>query len=154
MLHDVFVLCSSVIKLLLTTPPSLHLLTASLLSVISSPLPLRHIAQLYFFMHALVYSINILIRCRCWDPLLYGALDLYSWPWMHILRGVMMEDSCPTTRGCRGNICYVCISWNKPVLQGQNDTFAQMKKKRNILDLCVTHGGFWSCSLTCDADLT
>lgn len=67
---------------------------------------------------------------------------------MHILRGVMMEESCPTTRGYGGNnLCYVCISWNKPVLQAQNDTLTRMeakkkKKERNILDLSVTHDGF------------
>lgn len=103
----------------------------------------------------LIYSMNILIRCRCWDSFLYGALNLYSWPWMHIWRCVMMEESCPTTQGYRGNnICYVCISWNEPVLHAQDDTLTQIKKRRNILDLCVTHGGFWSSSLTCDASLT
>lgn len=55
----------------------------------------------------------------------------------------MIEESCPTTRGYGGNnICYVCISWSEPVMHAQDDTLTQMKKNRNILDLCVTHGGF------------
>ena len=58
----------------------------------------------------------------------------------------MMEESCPTTRGYgRNNICYVCISWNEPVLQTQDDTLTQMKKekkKKYIGSVCVTHSGF------------
>lgn len=45
-----------------------------------------------------------------------GRQNLYSWPWMLNLRGVMMEESCPATRGYgRNNICDVCISCDEPV---------------------------------------
>lgn len=58
---------------------------------------------------------------------------------MHIWRCVMMEESCPTTEGYRGNnICYVCISWNEPVLHAQDDTLTQIKKKKEeIYWICV-----------------
>lgn len=43
------------------------------------PRPLRRVAQLYLFMHASVYSMNILIRCSGWEPfLLWGA-----WIYIH-----------------------------------------------------------------------
>lgn len=51
---------------------------------------------IYSCMSWLIYSMNNLIRCCCWDSFLYGAPNLYSWPQMHIWRCVMMEESCPT----------------------------------------------------------
>lgn len=130
---------SSVFSSQFSPPPSLYLLTVFLLSVISFLLPLHHVAQLYFFMHALVYSMNIPIRWCCWDPFLYGALTLYSWPWRHILRCVMMEESCPTTWGYGGNnICCVCISWNEPVSHARDDTLTKKKRKekKDIGSVC------------------
>ena len=158
-----FSICFSIIKLRIqhtafdaSISPSPYSISPACLSFPLFCLCAQSLNYIYSCMSWLIYNMNILIRRFCWDPLLYGALNLYSWPWMHILRCVMMEQSCPATQGYRGNnICYVCISWNEPVSLAQDDTLTQMKKKQiNISDLCVAHGGFWSSSLTCDADLT
>lgn len=164
-LFSFFFCCSSIIKLsiqltILIMSPSLRLLTAFLLSVISSLVPLHHIAQLYLFMLALVYSMNILMRCSCWETFFYfiffhGALNLYSWPWMHILRDVMMEESCSTQRSWgRNNICCVCISSDELVLQAKDDTLTQMKENIYIWSVCDSLCSFWLSGLTLDADLT
>lgn len=128
---------SSVFSSQFLTPPSLRLLTVFILSVISSLL--HHAAQLYLLMHISPYSMNILIRCCCWDPFLYGASNLYSWPRMHILRCVMIEEPCPTTRvDGWNNICYVCISWNEPVLRIQDDTLTRMQEKKYWICVWLT----------------
>lgn len=118
-------------------------------------LPLHLVTQLHLFiMSWLIYSMNILIKCCCRDQFLYGVMNLYSWPWMRIWRCVIIEESCPTKEVYRGNyVCYVCISWNEPVWHTQTDTLTQMKNEenRNMQDLCVTRGGFWSSGLKCDA---
>lgn len=109
---------------------------------------------IYSCMSWLIYSMNILIKCCCRDQFLYGVMNLYSWPWMWIWRCVIIEESCPTKEVYRGNyVCYVCISWNEPVWHTQTDTLTQMKNEenRNMQDLCVTRGGFWSSGLKCDA---
>lgn len=162
-LHDIFFSLfafqsSSIFSSQFLTPPSLHLLTVFLLSVISSLLPLLHVAQLYLFMHALVYSMNILIRCCCWDPFLYGAPNLYSWPRTRI-RCLIVEKSCPIPRkGMEGIIFVVLMFASAGISLGcthrMTPWLRQGREKKDILDLCVTHGGFWSSSLTCDADLT
>lgn len=132
---------SSVVSSKSSTPPSLHLLSASLLSVISSFSAFAPRPSIIF--------IHACLGCTVWIFLLDPVLRLISlcgrWIYIHdhgfaFWGAAVVEESCPTTtRGYRGNHICVCISWDEPVLQAQDDTLTRMKKRKKKKE------SYWIC---------
>lgn len=150
---------SSVVSSKSSTPPFLHLLSASLLSVISSFSAFAPCPSIIF--------IHACLGCTVWIFLLEAVvethffmwpLNLYSWPWIRIRRGCSGGGvmSHHTRLWRESYLCLYQLGWARVAgTRWRLDSDEGKKKKKESYWICVWLAVvFWSSCLICDADLT